>query len=181
MYIKKFQSLIQSFSHKRYSHKEKNCILLKKRCFYAFAFRHRRHYDFRLSVSLSIRPKPEIPSFHLYMGPLVHPNVTVFVPNVRLSIRPDRFPGIFQGMHGGNGLKFCMLMYPDHFQNWLDHGHGLIFPPFRITLTWRNRSNLGLRNISRRTHGGNGLKFCMLMYPGNLQNWLNYSHWLLIF
>ena len=28
------------------------------------------------------------------------------------------FPGIFWKTHWGNGLKFCMLMYPDHFQNW---------------------------------------------------------------
>ena len=36
---------------------------------YASAFRRRRHYVFGLSVC----PKPEIPSFDLYMGPLVHP------------------------------------------------------------------------------------------------------------
>ena len=29
-------------------------------------------------------------------------------------------------MHGGNGLKFCMLMYLDHLQNWLVLGHGLL-------------------------------------------------------
>ena len=28
-----------------------------------------------------------------------------------------RFPGISQKMLWGNGLKFCMLMYPDHLQN----------------------------------------------------------------
>ena len=37
--------------------------------FYASALRRRRHYVFGLSV----RPKPEIPSFDLCMGPLVHP------------------------------------------------------------------------------------------------------------
>ena len=36
--------------------------------FYASAFRRRRHYVFGLSV----RPKREIPSFDLYIGPLVH-------------------------------------------------------------------------------------------------------------
>ena len=40
---------------------------------YASAYRRRRHHVFGLSVRPSIRPKPEIPSFHLYMGPLVHP------------------------------------------------------------------------------------------------------------
>ena len=40
---------------------------------YASAFRRRRHYVFGLSVRPSVRPKPEIPSFDLYIGPLVHP------------------------------------------------------------------------------------------------------------
>ena len=35
------------------------------------------------------------------------------------------FPGIFWKTHRGNGLKFCMLMYLDHFQNWLDYGYSL--------------------------------------------------------
>ena len=35
------------------------------------------------------------------------------------------FPGIFTKTHLGNGLKFCMLMYLDHFQNWLDYGYSL--------------------------------------------------------
>ena len=50
-----------------------------------YAFRRRRHYVFGLSV----RPKPEIPSFDLYMGPLVHPtNRDRFTacPSVRLSV-----------------------------------------------------------------------------------------------
>ena len=29
-------------------------------------------------------------------------------------------------MHGGNGLKYGMLLYPDHIQNWLDYGYGLV-------------------------------------------------------
>ena len=69
------------------------------------------------SVRPSVRPKPEIPSFDLYMGPLVHPT------------NRDRFtacPCICGRTHGGNGVKFCMLMYPGHLQNWLVHGHGLL-------------------------------------------------------
>ena len=83
-------------------------------CFYASAFRRQRHYVFRVvrpSVRLSVRPKPEIPSFDLYMGP---------------SVRPERFPGICRRMHGGIGLKFYMLMYLDHLQNWLVYGYGLL-------------------------------------------------------
>ena len=56
--------------------------------FYASAFRCRRHYVFGLSV----RPKPEIPFFDMYMGPLVHPtNRDRFTacPSVRPSICPS--------------------------------------------------------------------------------------------
>ena len=88
--------------------------------FYASAFRHRRHYVFGLSV----RPKPELSSFDLYMGTLVHPtNRNRFTAYP--SVRPERFPGICQRTHGGNGLKFYMLMYLDHLQESLVYGHSL--------------------------------------------------------
>ena len=77
------------------------------------------------SVRPSVRPKPEIPYFDLYIGPLVHPtnrNRFTACP----SVRPERFPGICRRTHGGNGLKFYMLMYLDRLQNWLVHGHGLL-------------------------------------------------------
>ena len=47
-------------------------------------------------------------------------------PSVRLSVRPERFPGICQRMHRRISLKFCMLMHLDHLQNWLVYGHGLV-------------------------------------------------------
>ena len=105
--------------------------------FYASAFRRRRHYVFGLSVRPSVRPKPEIPSFDLYIGPLVHPtnryrftacpSVRPSVrPSVCPSVRPERFPDICQRLHGGISLKFYMLMYLDHLQNWLVYGHGLV-------------------------------------------------------
>ena len=76
-------------------------------------------------VCPSVRPKPEIPSFDLYMGPLVHrTNRNRFTACP--SVRPERFPGICRRMHGGIGLKFYMLMYLDHLQNWLVHGCGLL-------------------------------------------------------
>ena len=52
---------------------------------------------------------------------------------------------------------------------------------FVAILTSWNWSNLGFRGISWRTHWGNGLKFCMLMYPDHLQNWLHYGYSLWIF
>ena len=55
------------------------------------------------------------------------------------------------------------------------------FSHFGVILTWWNRSNLGFLGISWRTHWGNGLKFCMLMYPNHRQNWLDYGHSFLIF
>ena len=42
----------------------------------------------------SVRPKPEIPSFDLYMGPLVHAtnrNRFTACPSVRPYVRPERF------------------------------------------------------------------------------------------
>ena len=81
----------------------------------------------------SVRPKPEIPSFDLYMGPLVHPtNRDCFTacpsvrPSVCPSVRPEWFPDICRRTHEGNGQKFHMLMYLDHLQNWLVYGHGLL-------------------------------------------------------
>ena len=48
-----------------------------------------------------------------------------------------------------------------------------------ILILW-NASNFGFPAISRRTHRGNGLKFFMLMYLDHHQNWLVYSHGLLM-
>ena len=85
------------------------------------------------SVRPSVRPKPEIPSFDLYIGPLVHPtNRYRFTacpsvrPSVCPSVRPERFRDICRRLQGGISLKFYMLMYLDHLQNWLVYGHGLV-------------------------------------------------------
>ena len=91
--------------------------------YYASAFRLRRHYVFGLSVRPSVRSL-KYPSFHLYMGPLVHPtNRDRFTACP--SVRPERFPGVSRRMHGRKGLKFGTLMYLGHLQNRLDYGHGL--------------------------------------------------------
>ena len=104
------------------------------------------------------------------------PTVTVLRhvrPSVCPSVRPERFPGICRRMHAGIGLKFDMLMYLNHLQNWFVYGHCvLIFLFF---------SNWGFPGISRRMHRGNGLKFCTLMYLYHFQNWLVYGQSLLIF
>ena len=101
--------------------------------------------------------------------------------HVRPSVRPERFPGICRRTHGGNDLKFRTLMYLDRIQNWSVKGLGLL-----IFLIWHyfdlvNGSNLGFPGISWRTHGGNGLKYGMLLYPDHLQNWWVHGHVILIF
>ena len=67
-----------------------------------------------------------------------------------------------------------MLLYPDHLQNWLDFGHGLlIFLLLGTTLVYWNGSNSVFLGFSRRTNGENGLTFCLLMYPDYLQKYNN--------
>ena len=55
------------------------------------------------------------------------------------SVRFVRFPGIFLGTHEISGLKFVMLMYPDHLQNWLDFGHGLLLCVIVVAL-WHSKT-----------------------------------------
>ena len=115
----------------------------------------------------SARLKPfEVPSFCPCMGPLVH------------QTNPDRFSvcisgevsGHFLEIHRGNDLKFCMLMYPSHLRKWLDYGHGLLSFPILVAFYLVKRVKFGGSGHFRRTHRGNGLKFCMFMYPDHLQN-----------
>ena len=47
-------------------------------------------------------------------------------PSARTSARPSgQVSGHSLRTHGVDGLKYCMLMYPDHLKNWLAYGHGL--------------------------------------------------------
>ena len=55
------------------------------------------------------------------------------------------------------------------------------FSNFGTILTSWNGSNLGFPGISWKTHGGNDLKFCMLMYLDHFLKWLVLGHSLLIF
>ena len=80
-----------------------------------------------------------------------------------------QFPGIFLGTQGENGLKFGMLMFSDHLQLRLDFGHGLLI--FLIWTTfWLNETGQIWAVIFFRTHGRNGQKFYMLMYPDHIWN-----------
>ena len=158
--------------------------------FYASAFRRRRHYVFGLSVRPSVRLKPEIPSFDLYMGLLVHSaNRDRFTacPSVRPSVCPSVRPS---GEVSGHLLENAWREWPEILHAdvswqpselislWL---RSVDFSNFGTILTYWNGSNLGFPGISRRTHGGNCLKFCTLMYLDHLQNWLVDDHSLLTF
>ena len=143
--------------------------------FYSSAFRRRGHYVF----GLSIRPKPEIPSLHMYMGPFVHlTNRDRFASCP--SVRPEMFPDICRRTHGGNGLKFGMLIYLDHPQNWLDYAHGLLFF-LLLTRLWLSETGQ-IRGF--RAFPGNawrkwpGIFHADVSWP--LKNWLVYGHGLLI-
>ena len=101
--------------------------------FYASAFRRRRHYVFGLSVRPSVRSLKYPLLTCTWVRWSTRPTVTVLRhvrPSVRLSVRPsvrpERFPGICRIMHRGISLKFYMLMYLDHLQNWLAYGYGLL-------------------------------------------------------
>ena len=134
------------------------------------------------SLRPSVRPKPEIPSFDLYMGPLVHPtnrNRFMACPSVRLSREvsghlPENawreWPEILHADVSWPSSELISL-WP-----W-----SVDFSNFCTILTSWNGSNLGFPGISWRTHGGNGLKFCTLMYLDHLQNCLVLGHSLSIF
>ena len=130
----------------------------------------------------SVRPKPEIPSFDLYMGPLVHPtNRNRFT--AWLYVRPS---GEVSGHLPENAWRdWPEILHAD--VSWPSSEMISLWPlsvdffNFGTILTWWNGSNLGFPGISRRTHGGNDLKFCTLMNLDHLQNWLVYGHGLLIF
>ena len=113
---------------------------------YAPAFRRRRHYVFGLSVRPSVRSLKYPLLTCTWIRWSTRPTVTVLRhvrpsvrPSVCPSVRPERFPGISRRTHGGNGLKFCTLMYLDHLQNWLVYGHSLLI--FQIlALFWLSES-----------------------------------------
>ena len=74
-------------------------------------------------------------------------------------------------MHGRSGLKFDILMYPDHLWNCLHLGHSLLVFLLSPYFDW-NRSNVQFPGIFMTMYGRNGLKFVMfisiLWYP---QKW----------
>ena len=145
--------------------------------FYASAFRRRRHYVFGLSVRPSVRLSVRSLKYPLLTCTWVRwstrPTVTVLRhvrpsvrPSVCPSVRPERFPGICRRMQWGIGLKFYLLMYLDHLQNWLVYGRGLLI--FRIlALFWLSEAGQiwGFRVFPRERMEGmawNFARWCIL-------------------
>ena len=150
--------------------------------FYASAFRRRRHYVFGLSVRPSVR-SPKYPlSTCTWVRWSIRPTVTV-LRHVRPSVRPS---GEVSGHLPENTWReWAEILHADVswppselISSWLRF---VDFSNFGTILTQWIESNLGFPAISWRTHGGNGPKYCMLMYLDHLQNWLDYGHSLLIF
>ena len=76
------------------------------------------------SVRPSVRPKPEIPSFHLYMGPLVHPT-NHYRFTTCPSVRQERFPRVFfRRTNGMPEILNAHVSWPP--SEWLDYGHALL-------------------------------------------------------
>ena len=87
-------------------------------------------------------------------------------PSVRLSVRPS---GEVSGHLPENACRdLPEILHAD--ESWPSSelislwSWSVDFLNFGTILTWWNGSNLGFPGISRRTHGGNSLKCCTLMY-----------------
>ena len=148
---------------------------------YASAFRRRRHYV----LGVSVRPSVWNLKYPLltctWVRWSIRPTVTV-LRHVRPSVRPERFPGICRRTHGGNGLKFYMLMYLDHIQNWLVYGRGLVIFVIFVLLWLSETGQIwGFRTFPGERMEEMAWNFATLMYLDYLQNWLVYGYSLLIF
>ena len=76
-----------------------------------------------------------------------------------------------------------MLLYPDHIQNWIDYGYGLVIFVINFSAIFDlvKRVKFGVSRHFLKNHWGNGRKFCMMMYPDHFQNWYDFGYSLLIF
>ena len=135
-------------------------------------------------VRPSVRPKPEIHSFHLYMCPLVHPinhDRYKACPSVRPSVRSS---GEVSGHSPENQwMEWSEILHADPSFSPSELIMVMVCWLFKFCHYFDlvKRFNLGLSGISWRTQGGNGMKYCMLIYRDHIQSWLDYGHGLLIF
>ena len=127
------------------------------------------------SVRPSVRPSEAwnnlFSPVHGSVGPFDQP-----WPFCGMSVRPSVRPsGEVSGHLPENALReWSKILHAD--VSWAPSelirlwSWSVDFPRFGVTLTYWNGSNLGFPGISRRTRGGNCLKFCVLMYHDHLQN-----------
>ena len=145
---------------------------------YASAFRRRRHYVFGLSV---VRPSVRSLKYPLLTCTWVRWSTRRTVTVLR-HVRPS---GEVSGHLPENAWReWPEILHAD--VSWPSSELVSLWPQsvnfsnFGANLTLWNGSNLGFPGISRRTHGGNGLKFCTLMYldhPSELISlWLQSLH-----
>ena len=162
--------------------------------FYASTFRRRRHYVFGLSVRSSVRPSVRSLKHPLLTCTWVRwstrPTVTI-LRHVRPSVRPSVCPSVrpsgeVSGHLPENAWRECPeILHADEswpLQDWLIYGHSLLI--FLIlALFWLSETGQiwGFPAISWRTHGGNGLKICTLMYLDHFKYWLVHGNGQLIF
>ena len=131
------------------------------------------------SIYLSVRSLKYNLSTCTWVHWSIRPTVTLLQhvhPSACPSVHPERFLGICQRTHGCNGLKFCMLMYLGHLQNWLDYGHGLLI---LLLLVPRRLSEMGqiwgFRVFSQKHMEGMAWNFaccCVLVTLRLIRLWL---------
>ena len=151
------------------------CIFSNRSC-YASTFTCHKHYVFSCP---SVHPKPEMPSLVGFVGPFDQQWPFLSCLSICHSSKvsgdfPENpwkeWPPIW---HASVSRPLSELI---RFWSW-----PVDFHPFGATLTSWYGSNFRYLGISWRMHGGNGLEVCMLMYLDHRQNWLDFSHGLLIF
>ena len=128
-----------------------------------------------------------------------------YYSKVHPSVCLKMFADIYLWMNLRSGLKFGMLMYPDHHSNQFHFGHGMLISSFWRLFDWTKLVKFEIfgnslweplemmawnvacwcilttqrANFVHYLHFGatlNGLTFGMLIYPGQLQNWWDFGH-----
>ena len=82
------------------------------------------------------------------------------------------FLGIFRRIHGRNGLKYSMLIYPEHLQKWLGFSHGLLIfiitgDPLHSRAACTQPCNV---NTHSRAHCSPGARLCEQWGHGCVNN-----------
>ena len=129
------------------------------------------------SICPSVRPSEAqntlFPPLHGFVGPYDQPWHFTACPSVLPSGEVSRHL-LENAWREWPAILHAVVSWPpsELIRIW---SRSVDFPPFGVTLTQWNGSNLGFPGISQRTYGGNGLKFCMVMYLDHFQSGLVYG------